>query len=54
VLLKILSMGAALITMIINQMLNKVAIDPMTSVILVLISLSGIALAVAALRNIRD
>lgn len=54
VLLKILSMGAALIAMIINQILNKVAIDPVTSIIFVLISLSGIALAVATLNNIRD
>lgn len=54
VLLKILSMGTALIAMIINQMLNKVAIEPVTSVIFVLISISGIALAVSALKNIRD
>lgn len=54
VLLKILTMGAALIAMIINQMLDKVAIDPVTSIIFALISISGIALAIAALRNIRD
>jgi len=54
VLFKILSMGAALIAMIINQMLNQVTIDPVTSVIFVLISLSGMALAVTALRNIRE
>jgi hypothetical protein len=54
VLLKILSMGAALIAMILNQLLDKVAIDPVTSIIFVLISLSGIILAVAALRQIRD
>ena len=54
VLLKILSMGTALIAMIINQMLDKVAIDPVTSIIFVLISISGISLAFAALRNIHD
>lgn len=54
VLLKILSMGTALIAMIISQMLEKVTIDPVTSIIFVPISLSGIALAVTALRNIRE
>jgi len=54
VLLKILSMGTALIAMIINQMREGVVIDPVTSVIFVVISLSGMILAVAALRNIRD
>jgi hypothetical protein len=54
VLLKILSMGTALIAMIINQILEKVVIDPLVSIIFVLISISGIALAVMALRNIRD
>ena len=54
VLLKILTMGVALIAMIINQMLDKVATDPVVSIIFVLISLSGIVLAVVALRNIRD
>lgn len=54
VLLKILSMGTALIAMIINQMLEKVTIDPVISIIFVLISLSGIVLAIAALHNIRD
>ncbi len=54
VLLKILSMGTALIAMIINQMREGVVIDPVTSVIFVVISISGMILAVAALRNIRD
>ncbi len=54
VLLKILSMGAALIAMILNQMREGVVIDPVTSVIFVLISLSGMLLAIIALRNIRD
>ncbi len=54
VLLKILTMGAALVAMIIGQILAQVAIDPVISVIFVLISLSGMALAITALRNIRD
>ncbi|HSV86696.1 MAG TPA: hypothetical protein VLH85_08970 [Levilinea sp.] len=54
VLLKILSMGAALIAMILNQVREGVAVDPVISVIFVIISLSGMILAVAALRNIRD
>lgn len=54
VLLKILSMGTALIAMIINQAREGVAIDTVVSGIFVLISLAGIILAVAALRNIRD
>jgi hypothetical protein len=54
VLLKILTMGAALIAMILNQLREGVAIDPVTSIIFVLISLSGMILAVTALRNIRD
>lgn len=54
VLLKILSMGTALIAMIINQAREGVAIDPVVSGIFVLISLAGMILAVAALRNIRD
>ncbi len=54
VLLKILSMGAALVAMVINQAREGVAIDPLVSAIFVLISLSGMALAITALRNIRD
>jgi hypothetical protein len=54
VLLKILSMGAALVAMVLNQMREGVAIEPVTSAIFVLISISGMVLAVAALRNIRD
>jgi len=53
-LLKILTMGAALIAMIIGQILADVKIDPVTSVIFVLISISGIALGVVTLRNIRE
>lgn len=53
-LLKILTMGAALIAMIIGQILAGVEIDPITSVIFVLISISGIAFGVVTLRNIRD
>lgn len=54
VLLKILTMGTALIAMILNQVREGVAVDPVVSIIFVLISLSGMALAIAALRNIRD
>ena len=54
VLLKILTMGTALISMIISQMLAGVDIDPVTSVIFVLISISGITLGIVTLKNIRD
>ena len=53
-LLKILTMGAALIAMIIGQILAGVKIDPVTSVIFVLISISGIIFGIVTLRNIRD
>jgi len=53
-LLKILTMGAALIAMIIGQILAGVEIDPVTSIIFVLISVSGIIFGIIALRNIRD
>lgn len=53
-LLKILTMGAALIAMIIGQMSAGVEIDPVISVIFVLISISGITLGIMTLRNIRD
>jgi hypothetical protein len=53
-LLKILTMGAALIAMITGQILAGVSIDPVTSVIFVLISISGIVLGVVTLRSIRD
>jgi len=54
VLLKILTMGTALIAMIISQMIAGVAIDPLVSTIFVLISLGGIILGIVTLRNIRD
>jgi hypothetical protein len=54
VLLKILTMGTALISMIISQMIAGVAIDPVVSAIFVLISVSGIILGIVTLRNIRD
>jgi hypothetical protein len=54
VLLKILTMGAALIAMIIGQMLANVPVDPVTSVFFVLISISGMILAIVTLRNIHD
>jgi hypothetical protein len=53
-LLKILTMGAALIAMIAGQILAGVAIDPVTSAIFVLISISGIVLGIVTLRNIKD
>jgi hypothetical protein len=53
-LLKILTMGAALIAMIIGQILAGIQIDPIISIIFVLISLSGILLGVMTLKNIRD
>jgi hypothetical protein len=53
-LLKILTMGAALIAMIIGQILAGVDVDPVTSIIFTIISLSGIALGIVTLRNIRD
>jgi len=53
-LLKILTMGAALIAMIIGQILAGVKVDPVTSVIFVLISISGILFGIVALRNIQD
>ena len=52
VLLKILTMGTALIAMIIGQILAGVAVVPVTSVFFVLISVSGIILAAATLRTI--
>ena len=54
ILLKILTMGAALISMIIVQFLAGVEIDPVTSIIFILISISGIIFGITALRNIRD
>jgi hypothetical protein len=52
--LKILTMGAALIAMVIGQALAKVAIDPVTSVFFLLIGISGITLGVITLRTIQD
>ncbi len=53
-LLKILTMGAALIAMIISQLLAGVEIDPVTSVIFVLIGVSGILFGIMTLRAIRE
>lgn len=53
-LIKIIGMGTALIAMIINQMLAGVKIDPVVSVIFVLISLTGIGLAVSALKSVNE
>ena len=46
--------GAVLIAMIVSMILAGVKIDPVTSVIFVLISVSGIIFGIIALRNIRD
>ena len=54
VLLKILTMGTALISMITVQLLSGVAIDPVVTAGFGVISLSGIILAVMTLRTIRD
>lgn len=54
VLLKILTMGTALIAMIISQFIAGVAIDPVLSVVFTLICLSGIILGIVTLRNIQD
>ena len=54
ILMKILTMGTALISMIIVQMSAGVAVDPVVSFAFVLISISGITLAAVALRTIRD
>lgn len=52
VLVKLLSMGAALIAMIIAMALSGVQVDPVQAGFFVLISLSGIVLAMMALRSI--
>jgi hypothetical protein len=54
VLLKILTMGAALISMITVQLLSGVAVDPVVTAGFGVISLSGIILAAMTLRTIRD
>lgn len=53
-LIKILTMGTALIAMIVGQILADVPVDPVTSIIFVLISISGIVFGVITLRNIQD
>lgn len=53
-LLKILTMGAALIAMIIGQVLAGVHVDIVVSVIFVIISVSGIFLGIVTLGNIRE
>ena len=53
-LLKILTMGAALIAMIIVQILAGVPVDALVSTIFVIISLSGMILGIITLKNIRD
>ena len=40
--------------MIIGQILAKVPVDPITSTFFILISISGIILAITTLRSIRD
>jgi hypothetical protein len=54
VLLKMLTMGIALIAMIISQILAGVTVDPLVSVIFVLISLAGIVLGTVTLSKIQD
>lgn len=53
-LLKILMMGAALIAMIVGQILAGVAVDVVISVIFVIISLTGIILGILTLKNVRE
>jgi hypothetical protein len=54
VLLKILTMGSALIAMIVGQILAKVPVDPVTSIFFILISISGIILAIITMRNVKE
>lgn len=54
VLLKILTMGAALISMITVQLLSGVTVDPVVTAGFGVISLTGIILAAMTLRTIRD
>jgi hypothetical protein len=54
VLLKILTMGAALMAMIISQVMAGVTVDPVISVLFFLISITGIILAVLTLRSIEE
>jgi hypothetical protein len=54
VLVKLLTMGAALIAMIIGQVLAGVEVDPVVSTIFTLICLTGMGLSVMTLRNIQD
>jgi hypothetical protein len=53
-LIKVFTMGAALIAMVINQMLRNVPIDPVTSVFFVIIALCGIILSVFVFRSIHE
>ncbi len=53
-LIKIIMMGAALIAMIISQLVAGVKIDPVTSIIFVLISISGIIFGIMTLKNIQE
>lgn len=53
-LIKVIMMGAALIAMIIGQLVAGLEIPIVTSVFFVLISVSGIIFGIITLRNIRD
>ena len=53
-LMKILTMGAALIAMIVSMLLAGVDVEPFTAIIFVIICLAGIAMGVVTLRNIRE
>ncbi len=46
--------GAAIIAMIISRLLSNVPVEPVTAVFFVIISLSGMFLAVLALDQVRD
>jgi hypothetical protein len=53
-LIKVIMMGAALISMIIGQVLAGLEIPIVTAIFFILISVSGIAFGIITLRNIRD
>ena len=53
-LIKVIMMGAALISMIIGQILAGVEVPVVTSIMFVLISVSGIIFGIITLRNIRN
>jgi hypothetical protein len=54
VLVKILTMGAALIAMIISMMLAGVTVDPVQSILFAVICVSGITLGIVTLGSIEE